>query len=260
MRRLIFAASAVVVLMILAIAVVVINADDTATASQTDTTQPQTDTTQPQTDVPLPEFMEEHLQDLVERGFITEEQLKDMEGWFRWRGPRNGELPEDFDPEQFRERFRDHAPWHRDLPDDFDPEHFEGHRFGPHRFGFFGGDEDLADLFGLPPDELSDALADGTPPMDLVDDPEALIDSMVDNMEEALDQAVEDGLLTPAEANELIAEARRHAEALINGEGFKNGPFMGPMGPRGLGGLFGFDEFGPHPGFASDADPAVASA
>ena len=107
MKGLTIAASVVVVLLVSAIGLVIINADDAATASQTETaqsptTQPETTTTQPQTeitepeseakgpeaDVPLPDFVEERLQDLVERGFITQEQLDEIE-----------------------ERFREHRPW-----------------------------------------------------------------------------------------------------------------------------------------------------
>jgi len=103
MKGLITAASVVVILIVSAIALVVINANDTATASQTETTQPQTETTVPETDVPMPDFMEERLQDLVERGFITQEQLDEMEGWFRGHGRWNGELPDGFDPDHFME-------------------------------------------------------------------------------------------------------------------------------------------------------------
>jgi competence protein ComGC len=97
MKGLITAASVVVILIVSTIALVVINANDTATASQTDTTQLQTETTVPETDVPMPDFMEERLQDLVERGFITQEQLDEMEGRFRGHVRRNGELPDDLD-------------------------------------------------------------------------------------------------------------------------------------------------------------------
>ena len=240
MRRLIIAASVAVVLMISAIALVVINANDTATALQTETTQPQTETretTQPQTEttepeieVPLPEFMEEHLQDLVERGFVTQEQLDEMEGWFRGHGPWNGELPD--------------VSEHR---------RFMGDGFGPHGFGFFGGDEDLADMLGVTPEELLDALSDGTPLTDIIDNPEAIVDSMVGLMEEQLKQAVEAGSLTQEEADELIAEARSHAEAFVGGEAFEGKGFMGRQGP---GGFHGFGHFGPHPGEDANAEAA----
>ena len=275
MKGLITAASVVVILIVSAIALVVINADDTATASQTETTQPQTDTTQPQTDttvpetdVPMPDFMEERLQDLVERGFITQEQLDEMEGWFRGHGRWNGELPDGFDPEHFMghgpwngelpegfnpEHFMGHGPWNGELPDDFDTEHFMGDGFGPHGFGFFGGDGELADLLGVTPEELKDALAEGTPLTDIVDNPEAFVDSMVSLMEEGINQAVEAGRLTQAEADQLIAEARSHAEAFVNGEGFHDEGFMGRRGP---GGFHGFGDFGPH--HQDDADAAKA--
>lgn len=268
MKGLITAASVVVILIVSAIALVVINADDTATASQTETTQPQTDTTVPETDVPMPDFMEERLQDLVERGFITQEQLDEMEGRFRGHGRRNGELPDGFDPEHFMEhgpwngelpegfdpeQFMGHGPWNGELPDDFDTEHFMGDGFGPHGFGFFGEDEDLTDLLGLTPEELLDALADGTPLTDIIDDPEAFVDSMVSLMEEGLNQAVESGRLTQAEADQLIAEARSHAEAFVNGEGFHSEGFMRRRGP---GGFHGFGDFGPH--HRDDADAATA--
>jgi hypothetical protein len=251
MKGLITAASVVVILIVSAITLVVINANDTATASQTETTRPQTD-------VPVPDLMEERLQDLVERGFITQEQLDEMEGWFRGHGPWNGELPEGFDPEHFMghgpwngelpdgfdpEGFMGHGPWNGDLPDGFDPEHLMGDGFGPHGLGFFGGDGDLTDLLGITPEELADALAEGTPLTDIVDDPDAILDSLVGLMEEGLNQAVEAGQLTQAEADRLIAEARSHAEAFINGEGLHNEGFMRRRGP---GGFHGFGDFGPH--------------
>ena len=275
MKGLTIAASVVVVLIVSAIALVVINADDTATASQTETTQPQTettvpesDTTEPESEAPLPEMMEERLQDLVDRGFITQEQLDEMEGWFRGHGRWNGKLPNGFDPEHFvprgpwngelpegfdLEHFLEHGPWNGELPDHFDAKLFRGHGFGPHSFGFFGEDEDLTDLLGLTPEELLDALADGTPLTDIIDDPEALVDSMVSLMEEELNQAVEAGHLTQTEADALIADARSHAEAFVNGEGFHSEEFMGRRGP---GGFHGFGDFGsPH---GDDADAAAA--
>lgn len=250
MRRLIIAASVVVVVMISAIALVVINADDTATASQTDATQPETEE-------PLPEFMEQRLQDLVERGFITQEQLDEMEGWFHWRGPQNRELPEDHDPERFRERFRGHPPWNGELPDGFDFEHFMGPESGPHHFGFLGGNEDLTDLLGVTPEELMDALAEGTPLIDIIEDADAFVDSVVESVEDALNEAVESGLLTQAEANELIAEARSQAQAFLNGEGFHGREFLGG---HGSGGFHSFGHFDPHHREHADAATAGYSA
>ena len=261
MKGLTIAASVVVVLIVSAIVLVVINADDTATASQTETTVAESE-------APLPEMMDERLQDLVDRGLITQEQLDEMEGWFRGHGRWNGELPEGFDPEHFMghgprngelpegfdpEHFMGHGPRNGELPNGFDPEHFMGHGLGPHGFGLFGGDEDLTDLLGLTPEELLDALADGTPLTDIIDDPGAFVDSMVSFMEEGLNQAVEAGRLTQAEADQLIAEARSHAEAFVNGEGFHSEEFMGRRGP---GGFHGFGDFGsPH---GDDADAAAA--
>ena len=249
MKGLITAASVVVILIVSAIALVVINTNDTATASQTETTQPQAETTVPETDVPMSDFMEERLQDLVERGFITQEQLDEMDGWFRKHGRWNGELPDGFDPEHFM----GHGPWNGDLPDDFDTEHFMGDGFGPHGFGFLGGDGDLTDLLGITPEELADALAEGTTLTDIVDEPDALLDSLVGLMEERLNQAVEAGQLTQAEADQLIAEARNHAEAFINGEGLHSEGFMRRRGP---GGFHGFGDFGPHHG--DDTEAATA--
>lgn len=253
MKGLITAASVVVILIVSAIALVVINANDTATASQTETTQPQTETTEPETAVPMPDFMDEQLQDLVDRGFITQEQLDEMEGWFRGHGRWNGELPDGFDPEHFL----GHGPWNGELRDDLDAEQFKGHGFGPHGFGFFGEDEDLTDLLGVTPEELMDALADGTPLTDIIDDPEALVDSMVSLMEEELNQVVEAGHLTQAEADQLIAEARSHAEAFVKGAGFHNEGFMRRHGP---GGFHGFGDFGPHHRGSADAAAAGYSA
>ena len=246
MKGLITAASVVVILIVSAIALVVVNANNTATASQTETTVPETE-------VPMPGFMDERLQDLVDRGLITQEQLDEMEGLFRGHGRWNRELPDGFDPEHFM----GHGPWNGELPDDLDAERFKGHGFAPHGFGFFGEDEDLTDLLGLAPDELMDALADGTPLTDIIDDPEALVDSMIGHMEEELNQAVEAGHLTQAEADQLIAEARSRAEAFVNGEGPHNEGFMRRHGP---GGFHGFGDFGPHHRGSADAAAAGYSA
>lgn len=266
MKGLITAATVVVILMVAAIALVVINADDTATALQTETAQPQTERAQPQTetaepetDGQMPEFMEERLQDLVERGLVTQEQLEDMERRFREHEPWIGGLPEDFNPEQFRERFREHRPWTGEIPEDIDPEHFMGPGFEPHGFWFFGRDEDPVNLFGLTPEELMDALADGTPLVDIIEDPDEFLDSLIGPLEERLREAVDEGRLTQAEADELIAEARSHAEAFLNGEVFEGERFMGPRGPRGFGG-FDFGGYGPHGRLDADAEPAGSSA
>jgi hypothetical protein len=224
--------------------------------------------------------MDERLQDLVDRGFITQEQLDEIEGWFGEHRPWNGELPEDFDPKEFRERYREHAPWNGELPEYFDPEEFrerysehapwngelpedfdleefKGPRFGPHEFRFFGGDqEDLESLFGVTPDELMDALAEGIPPMDIIEDPEAFLDSLLGPIEEQLNRAVEEGALTQAEADELIEAARSRAEAFINGEPFEGERFMGPRGPHDFGGFWHFGEFGPHGRSNADSETA----
>jgi len=242
MNRLIIAASVVVVLIVSAISLVVVNANDPATALQTEITEPETE-------APMPEMMEEHLQDLVERGFITQEQLDEMEGRFHGRGPWIGELPEGFDPDHFME----HGPRNGELPEGFNPEEFMGHGFGPHEFWFFGGDGDLMDLLGVGPEELMDALAGGTPLTDIIDDPKAFVDSIVDRMEEGLNQAVESGHTTREEADEILAEARSHAEAFVNGEALDGDGFMGRRGP---GSFHGFGDFGPH--HQNDADAATA--
>lgn len=273
MKGLTVAASVAVILMVSAIALVIANADDTATASQaetaqantntaepeTTTTEPQTESTEPETESAEPEagrsrpgFMEERLDDLLERGFITEEQLDEIDGWFREHPPWHGELPEDFDPEEFRERFRDHAPWDGELP-----EEFLAPGSGPHGFGFFHGHEDLMGMLDLTPEELMDALAEGTPLVDLIDNPEAFLDSLLAPMEERLDRAVEEGRVTQAEADELIQEARNRAEAFINGEVAEGEWFMRR---RGFWGFGGFGESGPHNRAGSEAEPAGASA
>lgn len=203
MKGLIVAASVAVILMISAIALVIINADDTATATQTETTEPQATTTRPPTKVTAPEAES------------AEPEAESAE------------------PETRR-----HHRWDGGLPDEF-----QAPRFGPHGFWFFHGHEDLLGLLDVTPEELMDALAEGTPLIDVIDDPEAFLDSLLAPMEERLNQAVEEGHLTQSEADELLAEARTRAEAFINGEVAEGGWFMGPRGPRGFG---DFGEFGPH--------------
>jgi hypothetical protein len=259
MKGLTIAAGVAVILMVSAIAVVIVNADDTATASQTATAQPDTTTTlpkaesaEPESGPPLPGFVEERLDVLLERGFITEEQLDEIDAWFREHPRWDGELPEDFDPKEFRERFREHPPWDGELP-----EEFLVPRSRPQGFGFFRGHEDLMGMLDLTPEQLMDALAEGTPLVDLIDDPEAFLDSLLAPIEERLDRAVEEGRVTQAEADELIQEARNRAEAFINGEAAEGEWFIGRRGPRGFG---GFGESGPHSRRGSTAEPAGSAA
>jgi hypothetical protein len=272
MKRLIFAASAAVIVIVVAIAVVITTSNHTATATQAESTKPETETTQPEStqpetekpetekpetekpeatesgpEVPLTEMMEERLQDLVDRGFITQEQLDEMEGWLHDRGPGNGEFPEGLDLERFSER----GPWNGRLHDNGDPERFLERELGPRGFGFLGRDEAITDLLGLTPEELMEALAEGTPLADIVDDADALVDSIVGPLQERLDRAVESGDLTEAEASELIAEARSRAEAFINGERLDGEGFLRQRGPSGFRGSGGF---GPHRGDDADAE------
>lgn len=288
MKRLIIAAGVSAILIFGAVALVITIPGD-ATARQTETTEP--DVEAPLSG--LSEQLGDLFEGLVDRDLITSEQSEDITGrlediagqlegiledtpqledileditkQFADEAPWDMKLPEGFDSDSFDSKdFVPHMLWGRDIPKDLDPDMF-GECFPvPKGFGFFGDEETATDLFGMTPEELAGAMADGTPLTDLIEDPEALIDSIVEQMSEGLSEAVESGLMTQDEADELIAQARAHAEALITGEEFDFGGF-GFMNGRGFGGGFGpfGDGFGPfHDDFWNDpdADPSAENA
>jgi len=208
-----FAVSAAAVLMVFgALGLVVASTGSSAVAQETETTEP---------DAPRFTTLEDVLHGLVERDVIDEEQADAVADALRdafWhRGPWMGEKPEDFDPDRRPDRFRPHR--------------FRG-------FGFFGGAESLTDLLGMTPDELRAALADGQTLSEIIDDPDSVVEAIVQQAAVRLTLAVEAGRLTQEKADELLDQVRNRAEAFLNGELDGFGRFRGPrgigqFGPRG---------------------------
>lgn len=120
--------------------------------------------------------------------------------------------------ERFRFRFRE-------LPPDIDIDDLDPRPFLEHGFGWFGGDS-LRDAFDdVTPDELRDALEDGTLG-ELLD-----LDEILESAIAEIEQAVDDGRVTPEQAEKMIEHLERRIEALADGEvgwglgrGFRFGP------------------------------------
>jgi hypothetical protein len=117
-----------------------------------------------------------------------------------------------------------------------------GHRGGP-------GLSAAATAIGIEEAALRTALEDGQTIAEVAAannvDVQKVIDAIVAEMNSHLAEAVTDGHLTQAQADEMKANATERATALVNGERPAGGP-GGPGGP-GFGG-----RFGPPPGAAAD--------
>ena len=96
------------------------------------------------------------------------------------------------------------------------------------------GLDTLAETIGIDVEELRAALEDGQTPAEVAEDNgvsrDDLVDAIVADINEHLDQAVEDGHLTEAEADERRADADEHANAIADGER-PEGMRPGPGGP-----------------------------
>jgi ribosomal protein S20 len=90
--------------------------------------------------------------------------------------------------------------------------------------GVLGGEpiQVAAEAIGIEPSELLAALRDGQTIAEVAEangvDPSTVIDAIVADAQERLDQAVEDGVLTQAEADERAADLEERATAFVNGE------------------------------------------
>lgn len=162
----------------------------------------------------VPPALSEILSDLVGEKVITQEQADRIE-------------------EAIRERGGAHFGRH-------------GHGFrGPHGFA---GQPGVADILGLTPEELRDALAEGKTLGEIADATgtrQDLIDALVEAGNERIDAALEAGRITEDEAAELRDQTTQHVENLLNGE-FPGDSFQG-RGFRGPGG-HGFGRSGPATG------------
>ena len=118
-----------------------------------------------------------------------------------------------------------------------------------HHFGHGAEFEVAAAFLGLTEAELRTALEDGRTLAEVAEDEgktvAGLVDAMVAAATEELEQAVEDGRLTEARKNEIVATLEERITDKVNGE----------LGPRR-----GFRGFGPPPGSDSSADAAASTA
>jgi hypothetical protein len=134
-------------------------------------------------------------------------------------------------------------------PDGFKGGPGRGHGFA---FGFgFGlreSSESIADALGMTTDELRDAIRGGQSIADIAKsknvDLDTIADTLVNDANERIDQAVQDEKLTQEQADEIKSDLKERITDLLNGElpdfgegmhgfgGFR-GRGMGPGGPGG---------------------------
>src|SRR5262249_18480103 len=100
-----------------------------------------------------------------------------------------------------------------------------------------------ADYLGLSQSELLTKLQSGKTLADIAKDQkksvDGLVDALVADAKSHLDQAVKDGKLTQAQADQLLSDIRQHITDFVNRTGpkgfgpmFRGGPgFPGPGGP-----------------------------
>ena len=122
----------------------------------------------------------------------------------------------------------------------------EGPRDGGRGHGNFGrrgpaGGGEIAEILGLEPQELGEALRGGQSLADVAAeqgvDTQDLIDALVANAEERAADAVEAGRIDQEKADEIIAGAAEHAEGVVSGEfqPGRRGPGRGGRGGPGFG-------------------------
>ena len=138
------------------------------------------------------------MQELVDEGTITAEQADAV----------TAHLLEQV-PERLAERDGRGPGWH-------------GGRPGGGLFGRGAGvvSEALTDLLGIDAQELREQLRDGATLAEIATaqgvEPQAVIDELVGEYEERLDNAVENGRLDQAEADERLASATERITELVN--------------------------------------------
>ena len=123
-----------------------------------------------------------------------------------------------------------------------------GDFLGPHGFGFFGGHgmrvpghhlEGAADYVGLTEEELHERLRNGRSLADIATaegrSVEGLKLALLASAEKRLDQAVEDGHITPSQRDELLERLEAKIDDFVSAEGLPGRPprfghRFGPMG------------------------------
>lgn len=95
-----------------------------------------------------------------------------------------------------------------------------GHRGGPGMFGRGVGSEALTDLLGLDAQELHQQLRDGATLAEIAAtqgvDTQAVIDELVGELTERIDNAVENGRINQAEADQKLADAQAKITDMVN--------------------------------------------
>lgn len=116
----------------------------------------------------------------------------------------------------------------------------------------------VAEELGMTVDELRTALQDGQTIAQVAEaegvELQTLVDALVASQLERLDQAVADGRLTQAQADQIAAGAEERITAMLNGDGRG---FRGPLGQRqgpGFGGPEAHDEADGDTDDATEAD------
>jgi hypothetical protein len=97
---------------------------------------------------------------------------------------------------------------------------------------------DLAEILGMEPDEMVDALRSGDSLADLAEangvDPQDLVDAIVAGVEERVDSALEADRIDEEKAAEILENATEHAEGVVSGD-YPAGPGFGDHHHHGHG-------------------------
>ena len=107
-------------------------------------------------------------------------------------------------------------------------------RFGRHGPRLFAALDAAADYLDIPEGELRERLREGETLAEIARDEgksvEGLVDALVAEKTKRLDEAVEDGRLTDAQRDRIVARLREHTTDLVNGRLPSVGPrrFRGP--------------------------------
>jgi hypothetical protein len=164
--------------------------------AQSDDSPPSTTAPEQQSEAARPDRgarLAEHLAPLVDDGTLTQEQADAVVERLTEAGAEGREQRGDRGPRQGR------------------PGGFPGF-----------GNEEVAELFGLTPDELREELKADATLASLAQDAgvttEALVDAMLSPMREHLAERVADGDITQEQADERLTQAAEWATAIANGE------------------------------------------
>lgn len=110
--------------------------------------------------------------------------------------------------------------------------------FGHHRHRLAAG-ADLAEILGMEPEEMADALRGGETLADLAEangvDTQDLVDAIVAAVEERVNTAVENDRIDEEQAAEIVENAAERAEDVVSGEVPLGGPRGHGPGHHGFG-------------------------